>query len=96
MLFTERVFPGVLEEVVLLLADGVGPTDHFELYQVRELSELRTAGGIARQWKPVRPEGKWTPSLLSPIALESYAELVAHESFTSLEAFLDSSHSMMI
>jgi adenine-specific DNA-methyltransferase len=34
VLFTERVFPGVLEEVVLLLADGYdgGPTDHCELY----------------------------------------------------------------
>ena len=37
VLFTERVFPGVLEEVVLLLADGYeqGPADHCELHQVR-------------------------------------------------------------
>lgn len=95
VLFTERVFPGVLEEVVLLLADGVGPTDHCELYQVRELSELRTAGGIARQWKPLRPEGKWTPSLLSPGALETYAEFVAHGSFTTLEAWGDTTLGMV-
>ncbi len=95
VLFTERVFPGVLEEVVLLLADGVGPTDHCELYQVRELSELRTAGGIARKWKPLRPEDKWTPSLLSPTALETYAEMVAHESFTTLETWGDTTLGMV-
>ena len=46
--FTERVFPGVLQEVVLLLADGVGPTDHCELYQVRELADLRTSSTVGR------------------------------------------------
>ncbi len=95
VLFTERVFPGVLEEVVLLLAEGDGPTDHCELYQVRELSELRTAGGIARQWKPIPPGAKWTPSLLSPVALEAYAEMVAHESFTNLESWGDTTLGMV-
>jgi adenine-specific DNA methylase len=94
VVFTERVFPGVLEEVVLLLADGVGPTDHCELYQVRELSELRS-GAVARQWKPDRPEGKWTPSLLSPVALDAYAELVGHESFTVLEEWGDTTLGMV-
>ncbi len=95
VLFTQRVFPGVLEEVVLLLADGIGPTDHCELHQVRELSELRTAGGIARHWKPLRPEGKWTPSLLPPMALETYTELVAHDSFTTLETWGDTTLGMV-
>jgi adenine-specific DNA-methyltransferase len=95
VLFTERVFPGVLEEVVLLLADGVGPTDHCELYQVRELSDLRTAGVVGRHWRPERPEGKWTPSLLSPIALEAYAEMVAHGSFTTLESWGDTTLGMV-
>ncbi len=40
VLFTERVFPGVQEEVVLLLAEGSGPTDHCELVQVRDAAEL--------------------------------------------------------
>ena len=44
VLFTERVFPGVLEEVVLLLAEGAGPTDHCELVQVRDVDELLAAG----------------------------------------------------
>ncbi len=36
VLFEERVFPGVLEEVVLLLAEGQGPTDHCDLLQTQE------------------------------------------------------------
>src|SRR6478735_2592588 len=41
VLFTERVFPGVQEEVVLLLADGYGqgPADHCELQQVRSAAD---------------------------------------------------------
>ena len=45
VLFTERVFPGVLEEVVLLLAEGTGPTDHCELVQVRDVDDLLAAHG---------------------------------------------------
>lgn len=95
VLFTERVFPGVLEEVVLLLAEGLGPTDHCELYQVRELADLGTASGIGRQWRPERPEDKWTPSLLSPAALEAYAEMAAHGSFTTLQAWGDTTLGMV-
>jgi len=96
VLFTERVFPGVLEEVVLLLADGVGPTEHCELYQVRALSDLRaSAGTVARQWRPERPESKWTPSLLPPLALEAYAEMVAHDAFTTLETWGDTTLGMV-
>jgi adenine-specific DNA-methyltransferase len=95
VLFTERVFPGVLEEVVLLLADGVGPTDHCELYQVRELADLRTSGAVGRCWRPERPEGKWTPSLLSPTALKAYAEIIEHESITTLESWGDTTLGMV-
>jgi adenine-specific DNA methylase len=95
VIFTERVFPGVLEEVVLLLADGVGPTDHCELYQVRSLSELRSTSAVGRNWRPDRPEGKWTPSLLSPEALEAYAGLVAHDGFTTLDSWGDTTLGMV-
>lgn len=40
VLFEERVFPGVLEEVVLLLAEGPGPTQHCELVQCRNVADL--------------------------------------------------------
>jgi len=95
VLFTERVFPGVLEEVVLLLADGVGPTDHCELYQVRDLQELRSAGVVSRNWRPERPEGKWTPSLLPPVALDAYAKLFAHDAFTTLVSWGDTTLGMV-
>jgi adenine-specific DNA methylase len=95
VLFTERVFPGVLEEVVLLLADGVGPTDHCELYQVQDLADLRSVGLVGRNWRPERPEGKWTPSLLPPVALEAYSELFAHDSFTTLDSWGDTTLGMV-
>lgn len=84
VLFTERVFPGVLEEVVLLLAEGEGPTDHCELYQLRDLADLRHAERVARLWKPQSPEAKWTPSLMSSTALEVYEELFESEAFGTL------------
>jgi adenine-specific DNA-methyltransferase len=95
VLFTERVFPGVLEEVVLLLADGVGPTDHCQLYQVRDLADLRSVGLVGRNWRPERPEGKWTPSLLPPVALKAYSELFAHDSFTTLDSWGDTTLGMV-
>lgn len=95
VLFTERVFPGVLEEVVLLLADGVGPTDHCELYQVRELADLRGPGLVSRAWHPVSPEGKWTPSLLSPGALEAYNAVIRGDAFTGLESWGDTTLGMV-
>ena len=84
VLFTERVFPGVQEEVLLLLAEGLGPTDHCELFQVRDLQELRSSSQVFRTWKPDRPESKWTPSLISSSARETWAELAASDAFGSL------------
>jgi type I restriction-modification system DNA methylase subunit len=42
ILFGNSVFPGVQEEIVLLLAEGTGPTDHFELYEAWDASHLTT------------------------------------------------------
>ncbi|WP_250289824.1 Eco57I restriction-modification methylase domain-containing protein, partial [Frankia sp. CiP1_Cm_nod1] len=44
VLFTERVFPGVQEEVLLLLAEGTGPAGRFDVHQVRDLAELAATG----------------------------------------------------
>jgi len=77
VLFTERVFPGVLEEVVLLLADGCGegPAGYCELHQVQAIEDLAGLPGQAQLWTPTTPHGKWTPSLLSMAALKAYAAL---------------------
>lgn len=88
VLFTERVFPGVQEEVLLLLADGYqqGPTDHASIYQSRDAAELATIAA-SRTWRPVRPEEKWTPSLLSAEALDAYTNLLATGGFTVLQSW---------
>lgn len=88
VLFEERVFPGVLEEVVLLMADGYerGPTDHCRIYQARTAADLSTA--IApRLWRPEQPQSKWTPSLLSADALGAYAALADSQDFSPLQTW---------
>ncbi len=83
VLFEERVFPGVMEEVVLLLAEGSGPTDHFSLCQVADdahLSELNP-----RLFFPTDQGGKWTPALLPSDAVEPYARLTGGDGFAELQ-----------
>lgn len=88
VLFTERVFPGVQEEVLLLLADGYqgGPTDHASIYQAQNAGDL-AAIAAARTWRPQRPEEKWTPSLLSSDALAAYTHLLSSGGFTVLQTW---------
>jgi adenine-specific DNA-methyltransferase len=95
VLFSERVFPGVQEEVVLLLAEGSGPTDHCELYQVRDVADLSRTGQVARLWKPASPEGKWTPSLMSASTLEMYLDVAMSESFGILDDWGDTTLGMV-
>jgi adenine-specific DNA-methyltransferase len=88
VLFEERVFPGVLAEVVLLMADGYGhgPTDHCRIYQARNAASLTTA--IApRLWRPDQPESKWTPSLLTADALAAYVALSVRQEFPPLQTW---------
>jgi adenine-specific DNA-methyltransferase len=81
--FEERVFPGVLEEVVLLLAEGSGGTDRIELFQARGERDLTRADALA--WvASAGSAGKWTPAFLDDDAGAAYAGLVAHEGFGEL------------
>lgn len=84
ILFEELVFPDVLEEVVVLLAEGSGGTSSFEVHQVRNLADL-----ARREMLPSAgfiPEGgqKWTQALLPADALEIYQNLVDSVGFSSL------------
>lgn len=85
VLFTERVFPGVLEDVVLLLAEGTGGTDHCELLQVQDADALAAldpeTGAV---WTPTTSSGKWTSALLPPASAGAYARATTGTSFTSL------------
>lgn len=76
VMFEERVFPGVLEEVVLLLAEGSGGATCFEVHQTRDLGTLRTVEApIWTEHSPGENE-KWTPALVAQDALKRYRELV--------------------
>lgn len=83
--FEERVFPGVLEEVVLLLAEGVGPTTEIEVGQTGNLDGLDMLEFVP--WEPTDREGKWTPALLSADALDTYEALQREAAFVCLETW---------
>lgn len=89
VLFAERVFPDVLEEVVLVLADGYqqGPVEHCELHQVRAAQDLAALAAAPRLWKPVTADGKWTPSLLPASALAAYVGVESSPGFTTLSCW---------
>jgi len=80
--FEERVFPGVLEDVVLLLAEGCGGANCFQLHQARNSASLAAE---AKDWTNFVPSegGKWTPALMAQRAFEEYDEL-ASEAFEPL------------
>ncbi len=88
VLFTERVFPGVQEEVVLVLAEGSGGTNHFELQQVRGVAELiGGTGGMMSSWQPNTDDGKWTSALLPEPARQVAAAAAEHPAATTLHTW---------
>jgi len=64
ILFDELVFSGVQADVVVLLADGFrrGPTDHFTVYQSKNVSSLDQK--IGRRWTPPSGDARWTDALV--------------------------------
>jgi adenine-specific DNA-methyltransferase len=88
IMFEQRVFPDVQEEVVLLLAEGSGPTSQFDLFQVRDLEGLLAIGGSSaegsRAWTPADTDDKWTEALLPAPAADLYAELTEGPNFNVL------------
>jgi adenine-specific DNA-methyltransferase len=87
ILFEERVFPGVLAEVVLLLADGNGPTSHCELIQAKNLYDLDNL--TPQTWTPKEADDKWTAGLLPADAVNIYNEVRGSGAFEKLEAWGD-------
>lgn len=84
ILFERLLFPGVLEEVVLLLAEGRGSTKSFEVYQARDAASLTSLDTSSwRGFVPVADE-KWTPALIPSNALEAYRELTTGGSFVRM------------
>ena len=77
VLFTELVFPGVLEDVLLLLAEGEGGTGVCELHQARDLLELRAGSAAVSAWSPGPGDARWTPALLPGAVLAAYTAATA-------------------
>ncbi|PQE01112.1 SAM-dependent methyltransferase [Mycobacterium sp. EPG1] len=99
VLFDERVFPGVLEEVVLLLADGYR-TDGGAGAPHMELSQVRDAEGLARltasrRWTPPGNGAKWSAGLLSGAGLSAFDAAVKSDAFTVLETWGDTTLGMV-
>jgi tRNA1(Val) A37 N6-methylase TrmN6 len=84
VMFEELVFPGVLEEVVLLLAEGTGPAPKFEVYQATDLSDLDSVEGLPWTWFTPDSGGKWIPALLPAAAFATYGEITRGEHFQTL------------
>lgn len=87
VMFEQRVFPDVQEEVVLLLAEGKGSTSQFDLYQVRDLDGLAAiarATVTSRPWTPTDADDKWTEALIPADASTLYTDLTEGSSFNVL------------
>lgn len=93
VMFDERVFPDVQEEVVVLLAEGSGGTPRFEVYQVKDLHGLTAIMDMpaaeARPWTPTEADDKWTEALLPSLTASLYSSLTSAERFTSLISWGD-------
>lgn len=83
--FEERVFPGVLEEVVLLLAEGEGPCGQFDLVQVEGLHALEDM--TTRGWIASPTGGKWTNLLLPAAVAEAIRDVEMKDSMVELGEF---------
>lgn len=85
VLFEELVFPGVLEEIVLLLAEGTGGAPSFETFQAKNLAALREMD--AAEWvgfTPRQHDEKWTAAILPIDAADIYRQFTARNEFTQL------------
>lgn len=99
VLFVDRVFPGVQEDVVLLLADGFDPTgtegtDHCDIFQVKDAAALSDFT-VATKWKPATPSGKWSGLTLSAAAHSAYTGAATSTDFSLLEDWGDTTLGMV-
>jgi adenine-specific DNA methylase len=84
VLFEKLVFPGVLEDVVLVLAEGRGTASHFELYQTHDASGLSTLDtSLQTGFTPLDDE-KWTPALIPSNALDTFRQITSSSEFSKL------------
>lgn len=83
VLFDKLVFADAQADVVLLLAEGRGKTDRFEVYQARDAADL--ANVQAASWAQTSfGQGKWTSALLDAGAAANYRDVAEHPGFATL------------
>jgi len=73
ILFEHLVFPGVLEDVVLVLAEGTGGADSLQVYQMRDASDLQQAFSDGGATHTPAANEKWTAALV-PIGVRRTIE----------------------
>ncbi|MFL5481252.1 MAG: Eco57I restriction-modification methylase domain-containing protein [Gemmatimonadaceae bacterium] len=91
VMFEARVFPQVLEDVVLLLAEGEGPAPHFEVSQAYDLSALGSVETGDWNWFAPDKGGKWTSALLPTEAVKQYRDTATGDGFCTLLDWGDTS-----
>ena len=84
ILFETLVFPGVMEEVILLLAEGSGGCKSFEVIQIKNMDCLTRAVLRGNGYEPPHPNDKWTTALLHQEAQEILASVARSKSFEPL------------
>jgi tRNA1(Val) A37 N6-methylase TrmN6 len=84
VIFEQRVFPEVLEDTILLLAEGVGPATHFEVYQARNAEDLNAPS--IRAWTDHRPDSsdRWSQALLDAGAYQAFEDTVGGANISRL------------
>lgn len=93
--FNERVFPGVMEEIVVVLADGFdcGHSGHLSVVQARNVADLDSP--LTTKWTPLEPGDKWTPGLVSGNALATYQAVASGNAFATLDTWGDTTLGMV-
>jgi adenine-specific DNA methylase len=87
--FGRRVFPDIQEEVVLLLAEGAGPTDRLEIRQVGSADDLSDEDAETwTTWRPKDLRDRWSAALVPPAAADLYDALTRPgDGFTPLRSW---------
>jgi adenine-specific DNA methylase len=86
VMFRQLVFPDVLEEVVLLLAEGKGPAVSCELIELEDSGVLESADVMQMTRRSIDLESneRWVTALVPDEAVEACARLVTAGDFVPL------------
>lgn len=85
VMFERRVFPGVQEEVVLLLAEGTGPAAALDVIQLEDANALADlAPDAVSHAAPQSHGGKWTAALLTEDEAAAYRDATQASPWTTM------------